>query len=83
MLEYTFQNENKLTDDVCLVRSTRKLTNVNGTEAICLPGSDFDLINGEECFTAGWGKKYYGGGVNVQLTEVGLPIVDPRTCSEW
>ena len=78
------KNENTLANDICLIEASRTLVGIDGTEAICLPSpGSFELIDGEECFTAGWGKSSYQGGVNPELTEVGVPIVDSRTCSDW
>ena len=53
------------------------------TSSACLPSTDDFLEPGVECYVAGWGKKSFDGGVNVPLTEVGLPIVDHQTCSKW
>ena len=93
-------------NDICLIYTDNPIEYGYGAEPICIPDDNYEIIDGEECYTAGWGKSSYNGAVNlvkvfsrfwlarkvsqsdyqkslIELTEVGVPIIDAKTCFEW
>jgi len=80
---YPFYDELTVENDICLIYTDDPIEYGYGAEQICLPDDNYEIVDGEECYTAGWGKSSYNGAVNLELTEVGLPIIDSKTCYEW
>jgi len=62
---YPFYNELTVENDICLIYTDDRIEYGYGAEPICLPDDYYEIIDGEECYTAGWGKSSYNGAVNL------------------
>ena len=52
-------------NDICLIYTDDRIEFGYGAKPICLPDDNYGIIDGEECYTAGWGKSSYNGAVNL------------------
>ena len=52
-------------NDICLIYTDDPIEYGYGADQICFPDDNYEIIDGEECYTAGWGKNSYNGAVNL------------------
>ena len=52
-------------NDICMIYTDDPIEYGYGAEQICIPDDNYEIIDGEECYTAGWGKSSYNGAVNL------------------
>ena len=63
--ERLFNSELTVENDICLIYTDDPIEYGYGADQICFPDDNYEIIDGEECYTAGWGKNSYNGAVNL------------------
>nr|ACR15995.1 serine protease 5 [Mamestra configurata] len=71
-----------LDNDVAIVRLSQPAMYSNTIAPASIPGANYELADGTELVTVGWGALASGGGYPEQLQHVNINVINQQLCTE-
>ncbi|KAK3755006.1 hypothetical protein QZH41_001976 [Actinostola sp. cb2023] len=82
VISHPSYNNPRLSSDIALIQLQRPATLNSRVGLVCLPGQDYVVPSGSNCYITGWGKIKHPGGSHHTLQQAHMPAVSLAECKK-